>query len=155
MSGGGLKPTVEAVWLQWPTPGAPSAAIELNGKSAILRGPQPGSTGDALKSASGDDPRTEAVLSPLDSIENTIHRNKYHEPYYEWRTTDKKDDGNNARRYYTSMVRHQKGGRPDEPKNQGDATVRAALIITVFSVQRGPAQNAECLHLARSFGLRF
>ena len=66
MSGGGLKPTVEAVWLQWPTPGAPSAAIELNGKSAILRGPQPGSTGDALKSASGDDPRTEAVLSPLD-----------------------------------------------------------------------------------------
>ena len=37
------------------------------------------------------------MLSPLDSIENTIHRNKYHEPYYEWRTTDKKDDGNNAR----------------------------------------------------------
>ena len=36
LSGGGLRPTVEAVWLQWPTPGAPSAAIELNGKGAIL-----------------------------------------------------------------------------------------------------------------------
>ena len=98
-----VRPTVEAVWLQWPTPGAPSAAIELNGKSAILcvfifhaafgehsdfnshRDPHPTTTrpsgtaartkllptralrtGDALKSASGDDPRTEAVLSPLD-----------------------------------------------------------------------------------------
>ena len=58
-------------------------------------------------------------------------------------------------RYYTTMVRHQKGGRPDEPQEPGGCNSEAALIITTFSVQRGPAQNAECLHLARSFGLRF
>ena len=35
LSGGGLTPTVEAVWLQWPIPGPP-AGIELNGESAVL-----------------------------------------------------------------------------------------------------------------------
>ena len=147
MSGGGLRPTVEAVWLQWPTPGAPSAAIELNGKGAILcvfifhaafgehgdfnshRDPRPTTTRPsgtaartkllptrALRLATPSRVQVGTTQGPrqcylLYTIENTIHRHKYHEPYYEWRTTDKKDDGNNAR-----VLLYYNGAAPERRK---------------------------------------
>ena len=69
-----------------------------------------------------------------------IHRHKYHEPYYQWR---KKDDGReNTRALLLQWCGTRKAEDLMSPKNQRDATLRAALIITTFSVQRGPAQNA-------------
>ena len=167
MSGGGLRPTVEAVWLQWPTPGAPSAAIELNGKSAILcvfifhaafgepsihivihtqrrrdlRGPAPFDRRRPQECKQGRPKDRGSAISSRPSKTRSTGTSTT-SPTTSGGQQTRRTTGTMPGRYYTTMVRHQKGGRPDEPQEPGGCNSESCTTNNHFF--RAAGARAKC-----------